>query len=640
MTWSEDLSGPHLQIAGSDSSRIGVLAGPGTGKTSYGLMRRVARLLEEGVPPEEILLISFTRTAAHDLRTKVANLGVEGAEEVRATTLHAYCFGLLQRDAVLVITGRTPRPLLDHELDMMLRDISGDFGTLAERRQRLRAYEAGWVRQASAHPGLAEPEDDEFGRNVLRWLRRHKAMLVGEVVPIASAYLRDNPMAEERGRYRHVVVDEYQDLNSLEQHLLDLIAEDANLCIAGDDDQSIYGFRYANPEGILAFRERNGVERIEIETCGRCAEPILNIANELIAHAPGRTKPELMAGATIEGTVSVIQWADLEEEVEGVTAAIAADVERERREPGDILILVHRQQIGEMIRRRLVELGVPAHSFFSQESLKFDEARRALAILRMAVGEDRASIRVICGVGDGQARADAYRRLSVYCHEVGKTQQEVLDELLNGASLPVRVPAILKLYESATAVVRAVQEEELADAVERLFPPDVQELADLRDIALEEALEAEDVADLSDRIVRRVTQHDVPETPDFVRIMSLHKSKGLTSRVVYIATMVDGVVPTVPARLNAAEADAARDEQRRLTFVAITRAAEELVISSATRMELGLASSLGVRVVRERIRRIGEHLVAPTIASPYLDEMKTTAPGAIRGVGWLSQKLG
>jgi hypothetical protein len=170
MTWSEDLSGPHLRIAASDSSRIGVLAGPGTGKTSYGLMRRVARLLEEGVPPDEILLISFTRTAAHDLRTKVANLGVEGAEEVRATTLHAYCFGLLQRDAVLAITGRTPRPLLDHEVDMMLRDISGDFGTLAERRQRLRAYEAGWAREASAHPGSAEPEDDEFGRNVLRWL--------------------------------------------------------------------------------------------------------------------------------------------------------------------------------------------------------------------------------------------------------------------------------------------------------------------------------------------------------------------------------------------------------------------------------------------------------------------------------------
>jgi ATP-dependent DNA helicase UvrD/PcrA len=101
VAWDDDLAGPHREIAGSGARRIGVLAGPGTGKTSYGLMRRVARLLEQGAPPEEILLISFTRTAAHDLRTKVADLGVPGAEDVRATTLHSYCFSLLQRDAVL-----------------------------------------------------------------------------------------------------------------------------------------------------------------------------------------------------------------------------------------------------------------------------------------------------------------------------------------------------------------------------------------------------------------------------------------------------------------------------------------------------------------------------------------------------------
>jgi DNA helicase-2/ATP-dependent DNA helicase PcrA len=268
VTWSDELSGPHLQIASSDRTRIGVLAGPGTGKTSYGLMRRVARLLEEGVAAEEILLISFTRTAAHDLRTKVADLGVEGAEEVRATTLHAYCFGLLQRSAVLAITGRAPRPLLDHEVDMMLRDLSGNFGDIYERRARLHAFEAGWARETTTHPGLTEPGDDEFQRNMLRWLRRHKAMLVGEVVPIAYAFLRDNPMSEERRRYKHVVVDEYQDLNTLEQHLLDLLAQEASLCIAGDDDQSIYGFRYANPDGILGFRNRGGWSRSTSRSAG------------------------------------------------------------------------------------------------------------------------------------------------------------------------------------------------------------------------------------------------------------------------------------------------------------------------------------------------------------------------------------
>src|SRR3954468_11271617 len=122
MRWNDDLDNPHLEIAQSESDRIGVLAGPGTGKTSYGLMRRVARLIEEGVDPKEILLISFTRTAAHDLREKIADLGIADAESLRATTLHSYCFSLLMRDAVLSITRRTPRPLLDHEVDLMLRD--------------------------------------------------------------------------------------------------------------------------------------------------------------------------------------------------------------------------------------------------------------------------------------------------------------------------------------------------------------------------------------------------------------------------------------------------------------------------------------------------------------------------------------
>jgi superfamily I DNA/RNA helicase len=600
-------------------------------------MRRVARLLEQGAPPESILLISFTRTAAHDLRTKVANLGVPGAEDVRATTLHAYCFSLLMREAVLAITRRTPRPLLEHEADMMLRDIPGDHGDIEAKRERLRAYEAGWARSASDHPGLGEPDDQEFEGAVLRWLKHHKAMLIGEVVPIAHAYLRDNPMSEEHGRYEHLVVDEYQDLNSLEQRLLDVIAEQGDLCIAGDDDQSIYGFRYANPEGIVGFREREDVDCVEIEVCGRCPRVILNMANELIGHAPERRKEPLHALQDVDGTVAVVQWADLDEEVQGVTAAIAGAVQQGRREPGEILVLVHRQRIGEMIRRRLTELGVPAHSFFSQESVLAEEARRALALLRMAVGEDRVSLRVILGLGDSTARAAAYRRLSDYCTEQGRIEQEVLEALRGGERLPVRVPAFVERYEAAIAFVNALPRDDLVAAVEQLFPPDVEELADLRAIALEEVGEAEDLADLTKLIVTRVTQHDVPESPDFVRIMSLHKSKGLTSPVVFLAGMVDGIVPTIPARLDEVAAEAAVHEQRRLVYVAVTRASEELIISSSSQMELGLANGLGVRVVRDGIRRVAGQLIAPTIASPYLREMSESAPRALRGLNWIRE---
>jgi superfamily I DNA/RNA helicase len=599
-------------------------------------MRRVARLLEEGVPPEEILLISFTRTAAHDLRTKVADLGVPGAEDVRATTLHAYCFSLLQRDAVLAITRRTPRPLMDHEVDMMLRDIPVP-GTLDEKRDMLRAYEAGWARRTDDHPGLSEPEDRRFEVAVLRWLRRHNAMLIGEVVPLAYNYLRDNPMAEERTRYREIVVDEYQDLNALEQALLDLLAEDSGLCVAGDDDQSIYRFRYANPEGILAFRDRGGVQNIDIDICGRCPRSVLAMANELISHAPSRDKEPLTALQEVDGRVAIVQWSDLDEEIEGLTAAIARSIQDGERQPGDILLLVHRQRIGERFRRRLNELGIPAHSFFAQESVASEPARRGVALLRLALGEDPASLRVLLGLGAADARVDAYRRLTVHAHENGESVTDVLDRVRRGERISIRVPALADRYSTAMDLLDNLPRDHISAAIDYLFPPDVPEVEAVRALALEELPGAETLSDLADALIRRITQHDVPESPDFVRIMSLHKSKGLTSPVVYVAAMVDGIVPTVPSRLGPGEADAAFDEQRRLTYVAITRASDELVISSSAQMNLALASSLGVKVVRERIRRVGGDLVAPTIASPYLAELARSAPAPVRGLVWLGR---
>jgi DNA helicase-2/ATP-dependent DNA helicase PcrA len=291
MSWNEGLDGVHLEIAQSDSSRIGVLAGPGTGKTTRGLMRRVARLLAEGVPGERILLLSFTRVAAADLRDKVAELDVPGAEAVRATTLHSYCLGLLRREAILELTGRTPRILLEHERDLMLRDIGEDFGTIYERREQLRAFEAGWARRTDDHPGSVElPEDRVFEASVLRWLRDHRAMLIGEVVPIAYSYVTQNPAAEELQAFDHLIVDEYQDLNSLEQSLLDTLAgEETSLCVAGDDDQSIYTtMRFAHPEGIREFLARDETTAFEIVACGRCPHKVLAMANALIGCAPDR----------------------------------------------------------------------------------------------------------------------------------------------------------------------------------------------------------------------------------------------------------------------------------------------------------------------------------------------------------------
>jgi DNA helicase-2/ATP-dependent DNA helicase PcrA len=642
MAWDDDLTSPHLEIAGSDHRRIGVLAGPGTGKTRFGLMRRVARLLEAGVQGKRILLISFTRVAAADLRDKVAELDAPGIEDVRATTLHGYCFGLLQRASVLKITGRTPRIMLDHEVDLMLRDIGDHFGDIFERRRTLEAYVAGWARGLEDHPGLAiEREDREFQRGVLSWLREHKAMLIGEVVPEAYRYLTANPACDELDSFDHVIADEYQDLNVIEQKLLDKLAANGSLCIAGDDDQSIYRVRYANPEGIVKFLKRPDVEPHSIETCGRCPGNIIAMANSLIQQAPGRDKKDLVPLKGNEpGRVTIVQWNDADAEIDGVVSAIAHSIATRQANLGDILVLTNWRKAGERIKDRLNEIEIPTHSYFTEEEMRSDECREALAILRLLVNSDDAvALRVVVGLGDASGRSAAYRRLLAFCHKNSVTPLNILTRAVAGERLAVNVPALVSRWRHAVERVEQLRELELHEVVDTLFPEGQESVAALRMIGLEALAEAKDVKGLLESVVQAITQEDVPQHPDFVRVMSLHKSKGLTSRIVYVVNTLHGVLPTIRNE-DATEIEAATCEGRRLFYVAVTRAAAQLVISSSLSMDLADAIARGVIFDPKTIRNVAGRHVVRTIASPYITELGPVAPKAVRGTDWLAQDIG
>jgi len=639
MAWDDDLTSPHLEIAASESSRIGILAGPGTGKTRFGLMRRVVRLLESGADGDRILLISFTRVAAADLRDKVAEVDAPGIENVRATTLHGYCFGLLQRDAVLAITGRTPRILLDHEVDLMLRDIGGNFGNIHARRRMLEAYVAGWARGLEDYPGVAATQHErDFQQGVLGWLREHRAMLIGEVVPEAHRYLTNNPAAAELDAFDHVIVDEYQDLNTLEQKLLDTLAANGNLCIAGDDDQSIYSVRYANPAGIVNYLARDEVESHTIDVCGRCPKSVVDMANSLIRHAPGRNKGDLgsLPGAE-PGTVAIVQWADAEAEIDGIVSAIANSIATEQAEAGEILVLTNWRKAGEKIKARLNEVGIQARSYFTEEELDSEECREALALLRLVVDEqDSVALRVLVGLGDSSGRSPAYGRLLAFCRANGHGASDVLRRAARGEQFAVTVPALVSRTRNALDRVAQLHELELSGLVDALFPEGDEPLASMRAIALECLPKVASTKDLLDEMVRSITQDDVPQHPDFVRVMSLHKSKGLTSPNVYIVAAVNGVVPTIRTT-EPSEVQAAMDEGRRLFYVAVTRAAARLVISSSVLMDLADAMARGVAYSSSTIRATsgGRHTVR-TIASPYIAELGLSAPTPIRGADWLA----
>lgn len=464
-------------------------------------------------------------------------------------------------------------------------------------------------------------------------------MLIGEVVPEVYSYLTSNPTAEELKSFDHIIVDEYQDLNRLEQVLLDTLAASTSLCIAGDDDQSIYSVRYANPEGILAFVRRDDVEPYEITVCGRCPANILRMANSLISCAPARQKAELTPReANPDGPVAIVQWPDVDAEIDGIASAIAGDLSSGKREPGDVLVLTNWRKIGEAIRNRLSELSISARSYFSEEELGSEAGREALAFLRLVADEgDAPALRVLLGLGDAKGRTDAYRRLRAYCRNARSTPRDVLERIRTGEKVEIQIPAFIRIYERAHARLEQLRQRDLPALVDELFPPTSGELAGLRAVALEALVNETDAGGLLRRVVEAITQDEVPQNPDFVRIMSLHKSKGLTSKAVYIVGTVEGVLPTIRDDAPAV-VDAALQEGRRLFYVAVTRAANELVISNSSSMDLADANARGVRYRRATIRKTGSRYTVKTIATQYLEELGPMAPKPITGNVWLANR--
>lgn len=635
--WDDGLEGPARRIAELNHTPMRVLAGPGTGKT-FALMRRVARLLQDGATANRVLVCTFTRTAARDLEAELARLGVDGVDEVRAGTLHAFCFSLLGRAEVLETTGRVPRPLLRFEERFLLQDLNGDgFGGIRARGRRLKAFNAAWARLQSETPGWPDDLIDQaFHRELVGWLRFHRAMLIGELVPEALRYLRENPASSHRGVFDHVLVDEYQDLNRAEQVLLDLLAEAGHLIVIGDEDQSIYSFKFAHPEGIATFDGSHpGTHDEGLDECRRCPRRVVEMANTLITNNPGRTPRALRPlPENPEGEVLVLQWRTIEEEAQGIAEIIRRRIQNAEVEPGRVLVLAPRRHLGYAIREDLNALGVYAHSFFHEEALEGNpknldesEAQQAFTLLTLLANpEDRVALRCWCGFGSGSLHSGAWSRLRAHCESSGEPPWTALKRMTSGAlSLPHTGELVMRFreLERRLAELQSHQGEALVDA---LFPAGREWTNLIRSLASSIEGDDYDAETLRERLRIGITQPELPTDVDYVRVMSLHKSKGLTADLVVVVGCVEGLIPEqYDSGKTILTQEQFEHEQRRLFYVAITRTRRILILSSVTRWERGLAHRMGARV------GTGNRTHATSIASRFLSDLGPTRPDAVLG---------
>lgn len=626
--WDDGLVGPARRIAELNHTPMRVLAGPGTGKT-FALMRRVARLLQEGARPNRILVCTFTRTAAWDLEGELARLGVDGVDQVRAGTLHAFCFGLLGRAEVLEATGRVPRPLLRFEERFLLEDLTGDgFGGIRDRDRRLQAFNAAWARLQSETPGWPnDPVDQAFHRELVGWLRFHQAILIGELIPEALRYLRENPASPHRGVFEHVLVDEYQDLNRAEQELLDLLAEAGHLIVIGDEDQSIYSFKFAHPEGIATFDGTHPNTHDEgLDECRRCPRLVVEMANTLIANNPGRTPRVLQPlPGNPDGEVLVLQWRTIEDEAQGIAEIIRRRIQNADVEPGRVLVLAPRRQLGYAVRDALNALGVFAHSFFHEEALDESDAQQAFTLLTLLANpEDRVALRCWCGFGSTSLRSGAWARLRAHCETSGETPRAALERLASGdLAIPHTGPLVERFRElqGRLGELTPVRGQALVDA---LFPGDRDWTSFIRSLASTIEGDEFDAQELREALRIGITQPELPTDVDYVRVMSLHKSKGLTADVVAALGCIEGLIPTLTGE-TPAEQTASLEEQRRLFYVAITRTRRVLILSSVTQLRRNLAYRMGAQV------RGWNPIHAATIASRFLAELGPSRPAAVLG---------
>ena len=642
MAWDTGLVGVHLAIAGYPNSPLRVLAGPGTGKT-YALMRRVARLLEAGVTPAEILAVTFTRTAAHDLVDKLTALGVPGADQVSAKTLHSLSFSILGRAAVFAATGRIPRPLLGHELEMMVNDLKDAFGGKREVKRLIKAFEAYWAKLQHNVPGWPTiPVEQQFDAALKSWLRFHQAMLVGELIPIAYDFIRNNPGHPDITVYANVLVDEYQDLNKADQELIDLLAGNADVTIVGDEDQSIYSFRHANPEGIVEYptTHQNTHDEALVE-CRRCPQRVVQIASSLIAHNTRQNPKNLNPfPANQQGTVYIVQHPSVANEIECLSAFVENFLVTNLNVPaGEVLVLASRRMIGNSIRdnlnARAQQHGYAwsASSFYFEDALDTEEAAVGFAVLTLLVNnQDRAALRVWLGAFSQDGRTDSYGRLRNYCETSGTSPYNAMQGVVAGT---VNIPYITTLrsrFVTLTQNLNALQNATLQDIVDTVFPANVPNCADARVLALAAMTNAADAKELLEELSVLITQPEIPGSQgNSVRIMSLHKSKGLTARVVIIAGCVAGILPMIDFNLPLVEQERQRQEQRRLFYVGITRSTDTLVISSAASMRFADAKQAGVSVVQ----RTGNTAILQ--ASEFIGELGQHAPATITCHQWRQQ---
>ncbi len=608
-----------------------ILAGAGSGKTRV-LTHRIAWLLQQGVAPWRILAVTFTNKAAQEMRHRVEQIVGDPAKRMMVTTFHSACVRFLREDIEHL---GYPRSFVVYDTDDQLRlvkeimrvdNIQGKDWTPARLRGAIDQAKNKMVTPDQ----LAEELRSSPGNPTVRVYRRYDAALkaagavdFNDLLNLMVKLFQEHPAVLRRyqERFRYIMVDEYQDTNKAQYTLLQLLmkrpaGEPRNLAVVGDDDQSIYAFRGADVQNILDF-ERDFPEAtvVRLEQNYRSTEPILEVAHAVVRHNRGRMEKKLWTEQKTGEPVRLITSMDEQEEAESIAGEIRRATGTGTRY-GDVAIIYRTNAASRPFEQVMVRAGIPHILVGAARFYERKEVRDLLAYLKLILNpaDDMALLRIVNvpGRGIGPKAVDAIRDaaeaqglpmlagLRRWSQDKGKAKEEgrklcvLLDQWRESlGSLPAgelvhRVVEqsgygpMLRAENTDESKGRLENLEALARAVEEPF--DDAMLYD--DLFREESkVDLEDPEARLRFFVDRVSlagQDESlpgPEDEGKVTLLTAHLAKGLEFPTVYVVGLHEGGFP----HFRAMEDERELEEERRLAYVAFTRAKSRLVLCRARR---------------------------------------------------------
>ena len=629
-----------------------LLAGAGSGKTRV-LTHRAVYLIEElGVNPYHILAITFTNKAAGEMRERIDDMVGYGSENIWVSTFHSTCVRILRRfiDHIGFGTNFTIYDTEDQktimkdickrlEIDTKMYKEKSFLAAISSAKDELISPEAYALR---AQGDFRKMKEAAVYREYQQVLRKNNALDFDDlIVKTVELFQSDMEVLDYyQERFRYIMVDEYQDTNTAQFQLIKLLAgKYKNLCVVGDDDQSIYKFRGANIYNILNFeKEFPNAVTIKLEQNYRSTQNILNAANGVIANNVGRKEKRLWTENEEGEIIAFHQFETGFDEADYVAKDIRSKVREGMYHYGDCAVLYRTNAQSRLFEERFITASIPYKivggvNFYSRREIK-----DLLAYLKTIDNAmDDLAVRRIINVPKRGIGATTLSRVQDYADEnsltfynalkmaeeigtIGRASAKIRPFVMLIQSMRSKLPYIsvselLQEIIEETGYVRELEAENTEEAQQRI--ENIDELIS-KAVTYEESEEEPTLSGFLEEVALVADIDSVDETQDYVVLMTLHSAKGLEFPQVYLAGMEDGLFPGFGA-ICAENPTAEIEEERRLAYVGITRAKERLSISCA-RMRM-IRGETQYNKVSRFVKEIPRELLAGTIQKEKMPDI-------------------